>query len=191
MKKFLIVILFAIIVPAGVMAQVKEEGKTKEPATKLETFLSKKGKLIVKDFYKLGTVHGNFGAKLEFSALVIYEPGQDNQRIRGLRVEVTEGGRFERSNTSFLDIEEVESLSKALEYMSTLGEKWKGINKEYTEIIFSTKGDFNIGFYQKGSDLAAFSSSGYIAKASCFLPIQDLGSIRTIVDKGLQLLSEK
>jgi len=193
MKKFLIVVLCALVLlPLIASAQVKKEGEAKEPATKLEAFLAKKGKLIVKDFYRLGEVAGRYGSKIEFSALVIYEPGQESQRIRGLKIEVTEGGRYERSNTSFLDLEEIESLSKALEYMGGLSAKWKDIEKDYTEVVFSTKGDFNIGFYQSGIKQAAFSSSGYIGKATCFFSsMQDLSSVKTIADKGLKLLSEK
>jgi len=192
MKKFLIVVFCSfVILPLIASAQVKKEGEAKEPATKLEVFLAKKGKLIVKDFYKLGEVVCQNG-KIEFSAIVIYEPGQESQRIRGLKIEVTEGGRYEVSHTSFLDLEEIESLSKALEYMAGLSAKWQGIKKEYTEVVFSTKGDFKIGFFQKGTEQVSFSSSGYIGKASCFFSsIQDLSSVKTIVDKGLKLLNEK
>ena len=193
MKKFLITVLCVLVlVPLVASAQVKKEDKAKEPATKLEAFLAKKGRLIIKEFYDLGEVAGRYGSKIEFTALVIYEPGQESQRVRGLKIEVTEGGRYERSNTSFLDLEEIESLSKAIEYMVGLSAKWAGINKEYTEVIFSTKGDFDIGFWQKGTEQRAFSSSGYIGKATCyFSSMQDLSSVKAIADKGLKLLNEK
>lgn len=193
MKKFLIIVLCALVLlPMIASAQGENEGETKEPPTKLEAFLAKKGNLIVKDFYKLGEVAGRYGSKIEFSALVIYEPGQESQRIRGLKIDITEGGKYERSNTSFLDLEEIESLSKALEYMGDLSAKWQNIKKEYTEVVFSTKDDFNIGFYQIGSEQVSFSTIGYIGKATCFFfSMQDLNSVKTIADKGLKLLNEK
>ena len=193
MKKFLIIVLCALVLlPMIASAQGENEGEPKEPPTKLEAFLAKKGNLIVKDFYKLGEVAGRYGSKIEFSALVIYEPGQESQRIRGLKIDITEGGKYERSNTSFLDLEEIESLSKALEYMGDLSAKWQNIKKEYTEVVFSTKDDFNIGFYQIGSEQASFSTIGYIGKATCFFfSMQDLNSVKTIADKGLKLLNEK
>ncbi|MBP8991441.1 MAG: hypothetical protein KBG82_05630 [Spirochaetes bacterium] len=193
MKKFLIIVLCALVLlPMIVSAQGENEGEPKEPPTKLEAFLAKKGNLIVKDFYKLGEVAGRYGSKIEFSALVIYEPGQESQRIRGLKIDITEGGKYERSNTSFLDLEEIESLSKALEYMGDLSAKWQNIKKEYTEVVFSTKDDFNIGFYQIGSEQVSFSTIGYIGKATCFFfSMQDLNSVKTIADKGLKLLNEK
>ncbi|HQJ39922.1 MAG TPA: hypothetical protein PK449_00005, partial [Exilispira sp.] len=170
-----------VLLPMIASAQGENEGETKEPPTKLEAFLAKKGNLIVKDFYKLGEVAGRYGSKIEFSALVIYEPGQESQRIRGLKIDITEGGKYERSNTSFLDLEEIESLSKALEYMGDLSAKWQNIKKEYTEVVFSTKDDFNIGFYQIGSEQVSFSTIGYIGKATCFFfSMQDLNSVKTI-----------
>lgn len=89
-------------------------------------------------------------------------------------------------------MDEMESLSKALQYMISLSAKWKDTKKAYTEIIFTTKGDFNLGFYQQGTEQSAFSSSGYIGKASCFFSsMQDLSSVKSIVDKGLKILNEK
>lgn len=193
MKKIIFAVsYFLILMPLIAFAQVEEERKAEKPATKLEEFLAKKGKLIIKDFYKLGEVSGNNGSKIEFDAVVIYEPGQETERIRGLRLEVTERGRYERSDTSFLDLEEIESLSKAIAYMVDLSSKWKYINKEYTEVVFSTKDDFSIGFYKRAYKINAFSSSGYIGKASCyFSSMQDLNSVKNIADKGLKLLKEK
>jgi len=41
-----------------------------------------------------------------------------------------------------LDLEEIESLSQAINYMITLAGKWKGENRAvYTEVTFSTKGN--------------------------------------------------
>ena len=193
MKKLLCLIsCILLLVPVLASAQAVKSAKAKEPATKLEEFLAKKGKLIVKEFYDLGEVTGRYGSKIELKALVIYEPGDNSQRVRGLKIEITEGGRYEKSNTAFLDLEEVESLSKAIGYMTNLSSKWKGINKKYTEIIFSTKGDFQIGFYQKGTKQAAFSSAGYIGKTRCFFAsMNDLNSVKVHADKGIEILIGK
>jgi len=191
MRKYLLIALAVLfLVPVVSFAQVKEEEKAKEPPTKLEAFLAKKGTLIVKDFYELGELRGL--GKMEFNALIIYEPGMENEKIRGMHVEITEEGRYGKSNTSFLDLEEVESLSKAIAYMADLAEKWKGINREaYTEVKYVTKGDFNVGFYQKGSERRAFASSGYIGKASFIMKVEDFISMKGIIDKGLSVLKEK
>jgi hypothetical protein len=191
MKRISIFVTYALIIaPMVASAQLGEGPEAKEPPTKLEAFLAEKGTLFIKDFYELGEVAGRYGANVAFKALVIYAPGQESQRLRGLKITITEGGSYERSNTSFLDLEEIESLSKAIAYMTDLSAKWK--SKEYTEVIFSTKGDFNIGFFQTGADKTAFSSCGYVSKASCyFRSMEDLISIKATVDRGLALLGEK
>lgn len=162
----------------------------KEPATKLEQFLAKKGKLIIKDFHEAGVLKGQYGTKITVDSLTIYEPGKETDKIRGLRIEVYEGGRLERSDTSFLDLDEVESLSQAITYMIGLLEKWQGKNREYTEVIFSTKGDFKVGFYQKGAEVTSFSENGIIGAASCYFQTNDLSKLKVIIDKGNDLLAQ-
>ena len=187
MKKFFLICLFSFLaLSSSLNAQSEGEKQPKEPTTKLEQFLGKKGTLIVKDFYRLGKISDNYGAEIKFDALVIYEPGQEIGKARGVKIEITEGGKFERSNSSFLDMDELQSLSEAISYMNDILTKWVGIEKEYTEIIFSTKGDFEIGFYQEGMRATCFSSSGYIGKASCFFKsTNDLLSIKTKIDKAI------
>ena len=160
------------------------------PQTQLESFLSSKGTLLVKDFYELGKV-GGIGS-MSVDAVVITQPGQTDRKIRGLRIEVAESGRLERSDTSFLDMDEIDSLSKALAYMSDLALKWKGTEKqEYTEVQFATKGDFAIGFYQRKKDQGGFVSSGRIGAARAFINVADFPKIKALVDQSLAVLQNK
>ena len=193
MKKILIITLCSFIfIPLIASAEVKQEAKAKEPTTKLEAFLAKKGKILIKDFYSLGGVTSHQESGVDITALVIYEPGQESQKIRGLKIEVKETTEIERSETVFLDLEEIESLSKGIDYMINLLAKWKDETKEYTEVAFSTKGGFNIGFYQTGNTQGAFASIGEIGPIVCkFSSVEDLNKIKTMADKGLQLLNQK
>lgn len=75
--------------------------------------------------------------------------------------------------------------------MIDLSTKWKDIDKEYTEVTFSTRGDFYMGFYQKGRGQTVYSSSGYINNAQCFMALKDLSSMKESIEKGLALLKEK
>ncbi len=195
-KKLLVSVFFCFLVfVLGTFlasAQVKDEDKEKELATKLELFLAEKGKLIVREFYGLGEVRGSYGSSVELSAVVVYVAGEEDERVRGLSIEVTEGGTHPRKGTSFLDLEEIEGLSKAIDYMISLSKKWKAVQKDYTEVVFSTQGDFKIGFYQKGIKQKAFSSSGRFGVVSAQLStMEKLSSIKVMADKGLNLLSEK
>jgi len=189
--KFLLSFLVALILffPIYSYSQTSTaEGTGKpEPATKLEQFLSKKGILYIKDFYDAGRIDGQFDQHISVQALIVYEPGKDGEKKRGLKIEVFEGGRLEKSNSSFLDIEEVESLSKAIDYMIDLINKFKDGSREYTECIFSTKGEFKVGFYQKNDDFQAFCGSGFIRQSTSFLPIESLPKLKSVIDKGLSL----
>jgi hypothetical protein len=161
-----------------------------KPQTKLEAFQASKGTLIVKDFYELGKVAGI--GTISIDGVVMTQPGQESNRMRGLRIEVEERGRLERSNISLLDMDEIESLSKALSYMSDLAAKWKGMEKqEYSEVQFATKGDFKIGFYQRKREQGAFVSSGSVGRAQAFIDVQDFAKIKALVDQSLSLLSSK
>ncbi len=160
-----------------------------QPGTKLEAFLGKRGRLVVKDSYSLGKI-GNMGSA-ELEGLVIYEPGS-SQKTKGLRVEVTESGRLERSNISFIDLDELQSLSEALSYMSNLAGKWSGQSHDpYTEVTYISKGEFKVGFFQQGTRASAFVSSGLIGPATAFLKVSDLDQFKTMVDLASTLLNGK
>jgi hypothetical protein len=94
-----------------------------QPATKLEAFLGKKGRLLIKDSYSLSPLKSM--GRVEMDALVMYEPGSA-EKTNNLRVEITEAGSFEHSNTSFVDLGELQGLSDALRYMTNLAAKWNG-----------------------------------------------------------------
>lgn len=170
-------------------APLQSQKQAEQPATKVEAFLGKRGRLVLKDSYDLGQI-SSLG-KIEMDALVIYEPGS-SQKVKGLRVEVTEAGRLERSNTSFIDLDELQSLSEALSYMSNLAKQWNTQGHEtYTEVIYSSKGQFKVGFFQKGKENGAFFTSGSIGAVNAFVKIADLDRLKSLVDQAISLLNSK
>lgn len=182
MKKGFVLILVTLLVMAA-MPVIAEE----KPATQLEQFTAKKGEILVKEFYDIGGILGEYGASMEITALVLYEPGA-TKRLYGLKIYIEESGDYPDQNTSFLDFEELISLSKALSYMIELSEKWALMEKEYTEVLFQTEGDYQIGFFQNGLAQSAFSESGRIGSASIFLGIIDLKIVKALIDKGIAKL---
>jgi len=182
MKKGFALILVALLVMIAIPIAAEEK-----PATQLEQFITKKGEIIIKEFYNIGTLSGKFYGTMETTALVIYPPGMSN-KLYGLRIHMKGGGEYPKENTSFLDFEEIISLSGALDYMIELSEKWASIEKEYIEVVFQTQGDYKIGFYQKGLEQGAFSKSGRIGSASAFLGMKDLETFKSLIDKGLAKL---
>jgi hypothetical protein len=177
----------AIIFVAGTLAvsgcaQVKKvAAASNEPQfkTKLEGFLAHKGIVVIKEFHSLGSIGD---AKLD--TLTLYEPGNEQQKIKGLRIEVKEGGSYGRDETSFLDLEEVDALVKGLDYIDKVATDWDKSNRAYTEIFFSTKGDFKVGFYIENGREQAFIQSGSIGSAMTFVSIKDLAKMRQMIGNG-------
>lgn len=179
MKKGIALILVGLLVMIAIPVMAEEKS-----ATQLEQLIAKKGEVIIKDSYYIGTIKCYLtdlrsGEKvptgaLKITALVIYQLGTA-ERLYGL--EICIGGE-----TSFLDFEEVESLSKALSYMIELS----GEIKKSTEIFFQTKGDFKIGFSTKGLIPIAFSQTGSgIYSAFINMGIEELKNIKELIDKAL------
>ncbi len=193
MKRSPLSIMLLLAGALGLNSFSQGAGSEKSPATKLESFLVSKGELIVKDFYAVGNLMGNYGTKVEITCLILYTPGEEDLRIKGVKIEITERERYgEKDESSFLDIDEVISLSKALDYINNTAASWKLSPREYSEVVFSTKGDFKIGFYQSGVKQNAFCKSGYITTASCFFPtMQSIMEVKGLIDNAIEILNLK
>src|SRR5438067_532487 len=149
--KFSATLCMAIITSLTISAQTRTDKLTATPPTKVEQFLVTKGRLVVKNFYTIGTVTG-LGGKVSFEVVVLADPQNERDHTKGFRVEVQESGRLERSHTSFLDSDEVDDLAKALTYMTETSAKWTAnppamttsstgaiLPAPYREVGFSTK----------------------------------------------------
>lgn len=171
----------------------EEVKDTLKNTTKLQEFLSKKGTIIVKDYYALGNLSGSLSTKMKFDALVFYEPGKEENRNRGIKIEITESTPYSaKTGVAYLDLEELESLSNALEYMSKLRVTWESSNKEYTEVFYISKSNFQTGFFKKADSLYSFAKAGDITSAICIIKsTDDLLDIKNKIDDGIKLLNLK
>ena len=178
-----IILLFAI----DVSAQITKPEPPKEQ-TKIQSFFSKRGIMIIRDFYKAGDYDGKYNGHIVVEALIAYIPGESS-KTKGLRITVAE---HKDESVSFLDMDEAESLSKALGYLIDLATKWQQDIREYSESFFVTKDDFNIGFFQTFAGQTGFASSGRIGKKTCFFnSLSDLTPIKALVDEAIRLVKVK
>jgi hypothetical protein len=160
-----------------------------QPSTALEALLSKHGQLVMKEFYDLGTIRDM--GRVQLQALVISAPS-GAQKTKGLKIQVTEAGSYERESAAFLDVDELEGLSQALAYMSDSASKWDSqSHAPYTEIIYTSKSEVQIGFYRKGSDTRAFCKTGAIGTATAYLKMDQLSTLKGFVDQAITLLKTK
>src|SRR4030067_2144266 len=131
-----------------------QENKTEpqnESGTKLEKFVAKKGIIFVRDLYHIKPGISNSSNKaLKLEGVVIYEPHKENERLKGLKIngcKKNPAQEFEPiacSDYWYLDLDEAENLSKALEYMREFSNEWKNVKREDTSVTFMSKGDFMV-----------------------------------------------
>lgn len=181
---FVIMFLFVLLPSASLLI-----AETKEPATKIETFLSKVDTVIIKESVDLGMVEGTYGSNVEIKAIAAYEPVIGSQKVSGFHSTVFGGGRNEQRKTVYVDMDEIENVSKALEYMISLSEKWKAVRRINTEVAFATRGTFKVGFSQNGYAWKGFASGGGEVGTVCsFNSLEDLKLLKSLIDSGLEWL---
>ena len=161
--------------------------------TKLEGYLTTRSALLVTDVYPIGAVTvGRGDGRMEIAAVVGTEGGRERRRVRGLRIDLTETSRVPQPERSYLDLDELEGLSKALADMGDLAARWKDTDKpEYSEAQFATRSDFRIGLSQQRRQQRGFVSSGGIGGGRVPFDVAELARIKDLVDQGLLLLQGK
>jgi len=128
---FVFIVVGLLSFTSSDVLKANEDIQDQGAKTKIGTFLTRKGLLLVKEVYNLGKITGLYSSSCVISGITTYEPGDKGNRLKGLIIEMNEGQRDERKNSSFLDIEEIEGLSVALASMARLvderGEKDPGL----------------------------------------------------------------
>lgn len=207
MKNHCYAIMVTLSLWIGYPAIAQDKGSAvPPPSTKLESFLAKRGLIFIRDIFSAGkverkktdTIGGRDFTTTEYwvyiAALAVYEPGHENSKIKGLQCSVVDfRGRGSSSNVSFLDLDEAESLSVALQYLIDLAAKWKGQDVGEKEVFFVTKDDFKIGFSQeKSGEPRFFVSSGRIGATSLALSsVDELSQLKKLVDSGVDWLKKQ
>lgn len=168
-----------------------QEETTKGPFTKIKASLSEKGRIFIKDFYSQGTIKGSSGSSMEISAIVIYEPGKEVERLRGLKIAITGAGNDKRTGNVYLDYDEMDNLNKVVVYMIQAATAWKYTTKDSSEAIFSTKDSFRFGFYQRAMEQVCFAECWDGGKLSGYFDIENLKTVKLILDQAKTILSVK
>lgn len=207
-------LLLIAAMASGAAAQNNAEGNPpalepvpKTPITKLEAFLGRKGTLFIEDGYAAGTIKGPAGdfSGLSITAISIYLPGAENAKTKGLRCSVfrAQSRGASQDRACYLDMEEAESLSKALDYLIQLSAKWKDAKLDKGTqrwATFLTKDYLSVQLTQASAeDMAAISTTrpalwpivgiGAISKVSIgFDSLDALTQIKATVDKALAWL---
>ena len=88
-------------------------------------------------------------------------------------------GRLERENTSYIDIDEIDSLVKGIEYLSKVS---KDVTKlDQFEVDYRTKGDLRITVFNSPRGVSAAVSSGTVGRTRAFIELAELEKLRDLI----------
>jgi hypothetical protein len=180
-------VAITLILAAPIHAGSRERPE-QEPApllkTRLETFLARKGSLVAKEVYPVGSIRG-----LRLEAVVLRERGKESETAKGLRVEITEYGLATYTTSAFVDADEIESLSQALDHMQRLFSQWESErNGPYAEVMFVTRGHFRLGCHRKAATRRILASSGVIEKADFLGDPEELPKLQDMLRRASHAL---
>jgi len=176
----ILIVLLALAVGAGQQSKETQQ----ESKTQLEAFGMQTGAVIVKGFSTLGAV-SEMG-KISVDCL---ESTNVSTKIRllGIVIEVKESGSLERTDSSFIDYDEIDSLLKGIDYISKVTSK--NTKLQNFEAIYKTKGDFVVVLFsdsQGGTRVAV--KSGYIGSVTAFISTDKLAELRTLIVQAKEKL---
>lgn len=153
----------------------------KEPKTKLEAFEAKTGMVIIKGLQDIGTVTGmgtvTVGCR-EFT------DGNTGRKEYGITIEVKSSGRFERTDTTLIDYDEIESLLKGIDYISKVDKSATPLT--LFEAIYKTKGDLRVTTFNGSPSgvIEAAVQSGYMGSATAYLSLDQLSKFRALIENA-------
>ena len=157
--------------------------------TRIEALLATPNVVIVTDYYRIDM---RFGPSMRIDAVIV-EAVDPPRRLRGVRVQVRDNeNRNRQEGTSFLDIEEVTKLSRALTSMADLAAKWTGQDdRQATELSFTSAGGFRLAIRQSARIPRAFLSTGLIDPVVTSIEVAELVILKQAFDQALSILNSK
>ena len=180
-----------LFIAAGGICKADDDIAEKVARTRIETFLAQKDRLLVKEVYTLGKVTGLYSSSGMINAIITYEPDEKENRLKGLLFEVKEGQNEEKSQLTFLDMEEIEGLSSAIAAMGQLTQKGGKAENSYTEIIYTTRDELIFGIYLGETEKEGFITTGGAEKLTIFMEPEKMNEVKKIVDYEYTLLKMK
>jgi hypothetical protein len=125
--------------------------------TSLETYLERPGILLVKQHHLLAPVGLRGGGEMRLDAIDVHEPGMQQQRVMGIRIEIDAPRLSDEEHVFFLDVHEIEELVRAIDFMMDAMDQEKPAREgDPTEIGISTKDHLEVGVQLSASGASPF-----------------------------------
>jgi len=156
--------------------------------TRLEALLTEPNLVLLVDYYWIDM---RFGPNMRVDA-VIAEAVDSKTRVKGLRVQVRDPeSRSRQEGTSFIDLDELTRLSRALTSMSDLAARWTLDDRRATELSFTTAGGFRLAIRHSARVPRAYLSTGLIDPVVTSIELADLPTLKQAFDQALAILNGK
>jgi hypothetical protein len=156
--------------------------------TRIEALLATPNLVLVTDYYRIDM---RFGPSMRIDAVVV-EAVESRTRVKGLRLQVRDPeSRGRQEGTSFIDIEELSRLSRALNSMAELAAKWTHDDRQATEMSFTTAGGFRLAIRQSARVPRAYLSTGLLDPVVTSIDIAELPTLKHAFDQALAILNSK
>ena len=173
-------IVISILICSAVSFAQDQANPAKAPSTKLEAFQSRTGVVLIRGYSIVGTLIGEAGA-VSVDAREFRDGSNPNSpKATGISITIKETGRLERENTSYIDIDEIDSLVKGIEYISKVTKDVT--NLDQFEVDYRTKGDLRITVFNgTRGEISARVSSGTIGRTDTFIKLAELDKLRELI----------
>jgi hypothetical protein len=158
-------------------------------ATRIEGLLALPNTVLVADYYYIDT---RFGPNLRIDAVIVEAVGS-TARLKGLRVQVRDQeNRRRQEGTSYMDLEELEALSRGLTSMSALADQWTGRDdRRASELTFTSSGGFRLAIRHSARLPRAYLSTGLLDPVVTSIELNELGTLKLALDQALAILQNK
>ena len=167
--------------------------------TKLGAALVAQGRVVVTDAYRIGQVTG-VGTVSDWEAVVVSAAASNLPPVKGLRVEAQQGGTVDKRRTSYVDVEDLEDLSRALGTLIGTGlpanttQAYAGagtvIQPPYRQADYIARGGLHVGL-DFGIGKAFVSCGGPVDSALAMMNVADLATVKVFVDQAIAILKVK
>jgi len=156
--------------------------------TRIESLLATPNVVLVADYYRIDM---RFGPSMRIDALIV-DAIEPRTRAKGLRVQVRDAENRRRpEGTSFIDIEELTALSRAVASMADLAARWTHDDRLATELTFTSAGGFRLAIRQSARVPRAYLSTGLADPVVTSIDVAELPTLKLAFDQALEVLNSK
>ena len=179
--------------PARTSAQMRGARQLAFPVdplitTRIESVLATPNVMLAADYYRIDM---RFGPNLRIDAIVV-DTLDPRTRVKGLRVHVRDPeNRSRQEGTSFIDLDELIALTRALPSMAGKASSWTHDDRLATELTFTTGGGFRVAIRQSARVPRVFLSTGLLEPVATSIDLAELPTIQQAFDQALTILNSK